>query len=330
MALRVLSLDGGGYLGLATASFLQSIEDHFRVRCSDRFDLFCGTSTGAIIALAFAKGMSAKQVAELYEALGPKVFPPPNFVVRLVPKSRGVFAARHDNAPLRKVLDEAFGSMTLGDLRARGKMVLVTAFSLTSGRPKVFKTDHSPELTAHDKFLLRDVALASSAAPTYLPIVELVDPNNGSVERFCDGGLVANSPALLGYAEAVSSLRCNPSELSLLSLATPRTDLAEYASSRGRSQESLNRGYWRWGFGEQIINVSLDGVSMLSDTALARIADAAGAQYHRVRFSQPAGVEMDKVTKETTQTLRHLGSDRASVAEVRKQLRPYFLDVEVE
>lgn len=329
MTIRILSLDGGGYLGLATASFLQSIESHFRVRCADRFDLFCGTSTGAIIALAFAKGMSAKEVAELYEALGPRVFPSPNFVARLVPKSRGIFAARHDNAALQKVLDEAFGSMTLGDLRARGKMVLVTAFSLTAGRPKVFKTDHAPELTAHDKYLLRDVALASSAAPTYLPIVELVDPNTQSVERFCDGGVVANSPALLAYAEAVSSLRCPPTQISLLSLATPRADLAEYASSMSRSQKSLNRGYQGWGFGERIISVALDGVAMLSDTALARIATASGTKYHRVRFSQPDGLEMDKVTGETTQTLRHLGSDRASAAEIREQLRPFFLDNEV-
>lgn len=322
--MKILSIDGGGYLGLATASFLQGIEHHFGVRCADQFDLFCGTSTGAIIALALASGMSAEDVTTLYEDLGPKVFPPPSFLARAFPKVRGVLAARHDNAPLKDALRDAFGDKTLGDLRASGKKVLVTAFALTSGRPRVFKTDHAPGLTAHDRYLVRDVALASSAAPTYLPIVELTDPNTKAVERFCDGGVAANSPALLGYAEAVSALGCTPEDIALLSLATPRTDLAEPASGLTRSQRALDRGYLGWGLGERIITLALDGVAMLSDTALARIAQGAGARYERVHFQQPRGLGLDVVTLESTQTLRQLGSDRARNSQARGQVEPFF------
>jgi hypothetical protein len=52
--MRILSLDGGGYLGLATASFLEETERHFGRSFYESFDMFCGTSTGAIIALAVA------------------------------------------------------------------------------------------------------------------------------------------------------------------------------------------------------------------------------------------------------------------------------------
>ena len=72
--MRIISIDGGGYLGLATASFLQSVEARFETRCADRFDLFCGTSTGAIIALALASGKSAGEVVTLYEQLGRQLF----------------------------------------------------------------------------------------------------------------------------------------------------------------------------------------------------------------------------------------------------------------
>ena len=202
---RILSVDGGGYLGLATASFLNAVEQRTGVRCADRFDLFCGTSTGAIIALALACGMSAEEVKDLYIGMGTKVFPPPPIHERVWPLlqvPRSVFKALHDTEPLRRALTEAFGDRTLGDLRQAGRKVLVTAFNVTSGRPTIFKTDHSDGLKDHDRLLVRDVALASSAAPKYLPLVELTHPSTGAVERYCDGGLVSNSPALLAYAEA--------------------------------------------------------------------------------------------------------------------------------
>jgi hypothetical protein len=327
---RILSIDGGGYLGLATAAFLESAEHHFAARCADRFDLFCGTSTGAIIALALASGKSAADVSKLYQELGPKIFPPPGYFARKIPKLRGVLAARHDNTALKEALRGAFGDQTLGDLRTRGKFALVTAFALTSGRPKVFKTDHASDLTAHDRYLLRDVALASAAAPTYLPIVELNDPVTGTVERFCDGGLVANSPALLGYAEAVSHLMQQPSEVAVLSLATPRADLAERASSLVPSQRELGRGYRGWGMGERIITLSIDGASMITDSALSRIAKAAGARYVRVGFSQPPGLGLDVVTDVATETLRHLGADCARDGQTRADLAPFFRNSEAQ
>lgn len=210
--MRIISVDGGGYLGLATASFLQAVEQRYGTSAATSFDLFCGTSTGALIALALAAGKTSAEVVALCELLGPRVFKPK-------PAWKGTFGrlrdfiehrahARHDNTSLRAALDEAFGGLTLGDLRGAGKRVLITAFNLSNGSPRIFKTDHAPEYVLHDRYTVTDVALASSAAPTFLPIVEINDPISGVPERFCDGGMVTNSPALLGYAEAVSALGC--------------------------------------------------------------------------------------------------------------------------
>ena len=49
--MRILSIDGGGYLGLATAAFIEGIESHFNTSLHQEFELFCGTSTGAVIVL---------------------------------------------------------------------------------------------------------------------------------------------------------------------------------------------------------------------------------------------------------------------------------------
>jgi len=72
--MRILSIDGGGFLGLAVGTLLQNIEDYFHATCHNRFDLFCGTSTGAIIALGLASGLSANEIVTLYENLGTHVF----------------------------------------------------------------------------------------------------------------------------------------------------------------------------------------------------------------------------------------------------------------
>jgi hypothetical protein len=322
--MRILSVDGGGYLGLAAASFLSGIEHHFNAKCAEQFDLFCGTSTGSIIALALATGMSADQVTSLYEELGSQVFPPSNRMGRFRRQFMSLFGARHDDAPLKSALERAFGDTTVGNVRESGKKLLVTAWSLTSGRPKVFKTDHAEELSAHDGYLLRDIALASCAAPTYLPVVPLVDPVSQVMERFCDGGVAANSPALLGYAEAVSALRCSPTDVLLLSIATPRTDLSEPTSALSRSRLSPNRGLKDWGYGVGLMAVAIDGPMQLNDTALERIAKAGGSLYRRIAFPRPGGLGLDVVTAGSTETLKQIGAERSRDTVVRTSLQPFF------
>lgn len=320
--MRILSVDGGGYLGLATAALLDVTEREFGSSAAERFDLFCGTSTGAIIALGLAAGKSAAEVARHYEEMGPKIFPPANVLARHIPATvRRILWRGYDNEPLRAALASVFGSLTLGDIRDSGKQVLVTSFCLTTGRPRIFKTDHGDRLKAHDRYLLRDVALASAAAPTYLPIVELSDPVTGAKERFIDGGVLANSPGLLGYAEAVSHLRTSPRDISLLSLSTPRTNHAEFASARTRSRDPLRRSIVGWG---SLPGVLLDGPAMVSDTALKLIMEAAGGRYERTRLEKPEGLGLDTVTEKATETLRQLGVDCARESATRDMMAHFF------
>jgi patatin-like phospholipase/acyl hydrolase len=325
--MRILSVDGGGYLGLASAAFLEEMERHFGVDCHKRFDLFCGTSTGAIIALALASGMSAKEVATLYQNFGAQVFRnyfPGSRQIRFV---RGFFFARYSNAPLRKALADAFGEMTIGDLRKKNKSVLVTAFSVTSGRPRVFKTDHSSDLTRDNGYLLRDVALASAAAPVYLPVVKLMAPATGVEERYCDGGVFANHPALLGYAEAVSHLGVNPNTIRILSLSTPRADHAERASAKGAVRQFLlSRGLISWG--SKLAGVMIDSTSMIAHETLRRMLawppGVNDARYVRIELQKPSGVDMDVANQRATKTLRQIGSEHAYRTEIRNRLSPFF------
>lgn len=324
--MRILSLDGGGYLGLATAAFIAEIERHFGVACHKCFDMFCGTSTGAIIALALASGMSGKEIVALYQGFGSKVFRnslPGSRSLRMI---RSIFVSRYSNRPLKTALSDAFGEMTLGDIKAKGKLVLITAFSVTTGTPRVFKTDHSADLTRDDHYLVRDIALASAAAPIYLPVVKLRAPVNGSEEWYCDGGVFANHPALLGYAEAVSHLDVDPKDVHILSLSTPRADLSERASTRSMTQQYLlSRGLISWG--TKLAGVMIDSTSMIAHETLRRLISwqaESNAHYVRIMLDKPRGVDMDVATRKATETLMQIGSEKAYSTEIRNQISPFL------
>ncbi|MGH8550133.1 MAG: patatin-like phospholipase family protein [Methylococcales bacterium] len=66
-------MDGGGYLGLATAAAIRELEDHFKCSFCERFDLFCGSSTGAIIATSLATGSTGQNLVNLVSGLGKNV-----------------------------------------------------------------------------------------------------------------------------------------------------------------------------------------------------------------------------------------------------------------
>src|SRR5262249_33903737 len=82
------------------------------------------------------------------------------------------------------------------------------------GSPQVFKTDHHPTFVRDWRLPLVDVALATSAAPTFFPLHRI-----GS-ELFADGGLYANSPDQLALHQAEHFLEQELADISLLSIGT--------------------------------------------------------------------------------------------------------------
>lgn len=318
--MRVLSIDGGGYLGLASAAFIQGIEDHFKVKFSNHFDLFCGTSTGAILALSLANGRTGAEIVELYKNLGVSVFGKWSTFRKKARSIKSLLLPRYSQAGLELALRKEFGETKLCDLTAKRKMAMVTAFCCTTGRPRVFKTDHSSNLTRHGNYLLRDIALASAAAPTYFPMSCIHDSQYKIQEYFCDGGVVANHPALLGFVEAVSELKVLPSEVQLLSISTPRTDLADQPI-----RVNVNRGLLAWG--PKLAAVFTDANSMIADQVLRRLMPTYGAEqprYERVEMQNKQLLDMDRVDSHATELLVHIGSTLASCNTVRSRLKPFF------
>lgn len=194
---HVLSLDGGGIRGVLTASILERLEAGMPGLLNE-VNLIAGTSTGGILALALASGMSPTEVREMYERLGNKVFK--DSLWDNLKDLGGARGAQYSNTYLKEELTNTFGSMTLNELKTT---VLISSFDLDneatsfgkvrSWKPKYFHNFPGEDSDGHEKVV--DVALYTSAAPTYFPVYH----------GYVDGGVVSNNPSMCALAQALEA-----------------------------------------------------------------------------------------------------------------------------
>ncbi|MDV6289329.1 CBASS cGAMP-activated phospholipase [Streptomyces sp. UP1A-1] len=204
---QILALDGGGFRGMFSAAVLARLEDDLGVRITDHFDLIAGTSTGGIIALGLGLGLSPQQILEFYTDHGPRIFRDRSRLRSL----RHLMRAKYSTEPLRAALTEVFGDRTFGESTKR---LVITSYNIAADDVYLFRTPHLPGLKRDWREKAVNVALATSAAPTYLPGM----PLDGA--RLVDGGVWANNPAMVALTEAVGPLSVPLDTIRVFSLGT--------------------------------------------------------------------------------------------------------------
>ena len=207
--IKVLSLDGGGIKGYLTAKILFNIEvllnknNNENINIGQRFDLIVGTSTGGIIACALSIGKSAKEIFELYKILIPKIF---------IPKSKGIFKAKYSNKILREEIKGILNDKTLKDVKTK---LCITSVDVENSSPRFHKSDYFDRNAPRQDEKLIDLALATSATPTYFSLINTKHSTN-----LTDGGIVANNPSLVGLIDAMELTNNNINNIFLLSIGT--------------------------------------------------------------------------------------------------------------
>ena len=91
---RVLSLAGGGFLGLYTAVVLEGLEARVGMPLGRRFDLIAGTSIGGLLALALAYEVPMSRLVRLFVDHGPEVFSNRALPAGAVSRTRFSFPSR--------------------------------------------------------------------------------------------------------------------------------------------------------------------------------------------------------------------------------------------
>jgi uncharacterized protein len=204
---QILSLDGGGLRGMFTAAVLAHLEEDHGIRVADHFDLIAGTSTGGVIALGLGLGMSPRQILEFYIEHGPRIF-------RDRSRLRGArhwVLSKYSTGPLRGAINEVLGDRLFGESTKR---LVITSYDLGANDVHLFRTPHLSHLRRDWRERAVDVALATTAAPTYFPTMSL----RGA--RLIDGGILANNPVMVALTEAIGPLQRVAADIKAFSVGT--------------------------------------------------------------------------------------------------------------
>lgn len=248
---RILTFDGGGIRGLVTLAILKRLEGQVPTLIQNA-DLLAGTSTGGIIALGLAAGKTVDEMTSFYRDHGKEIFDDSWWDD--IRDLGGMTGADYDQVNLGKILTRIFQDTRLKDLRKR---VLVPAFDLDNEATDPAKRTWNPKFfhnfpgdDSDGEELLAEVALRTSAAPTYFP----------SHDGFIDGGVVANNPSMAALAQTQDKRNTGPAprldEIHLLSLGTG-TNLSFI---KGRT---LDWGLAQWA--KPLVNLLLDASTGVAD-----------------------------------------------------------------
>ena len=315
---KVLAIDGGGIKGLFSAQVLAKFEDAFDTKVTDCFDLICGTSTGGIIALAASLAIPMKDVVRFYEEKGPAIFSEASkktcfgrarFFLRQV----GLFG-KYDNKELELALNEVFGDRTMADCN---NLMCIPAYNLNSARGRVFKKDYN-QFTEDNSKSCVDVALATAAAPTYLPVKEI------GGDQFVDGGVWANNPSMVGFNEYLYQFANDERFDGVEILSISSCEVA-----KGAIHKKTKRGFLRWA--SALFDVFMNGQARSTLFYMNNLKGKLNFHYEYQRVcndalspEQAKIIDMDNASLKSIEILKSIGNDTAINAKMRPAVAAFF------
>jgi len=265
---KILSIDGGGIRGIIPARVLERLETHVPGIVQE-FDLYAGSSTGAVLAAGFASGFVPRFMRQMYQGFGEQVFA--DSIWDDLRDLKYILGADYSIDNLKALLQRVIGETTLGDLE---KKVLVATFDLKDEsrdpprwKPKFFH--NYPDSRGDSQERLVDVVIRSAAAPIYFPIYQ----------GYIDGGVSSNNPSMCALAQAFNE---GFLDLRLLSLGTGN-------NPRWLDEQNGDWGVYQWGL--NLVNLVMDGGSEVADYQCRQILKD---QYFRLQPQLLITIGMDE------------------------------------
>ena len=267
---NILSFDGGGLRGTLSIHLLKKLQN-LSPNIIKTTNMISGTSTGSLIALGLAYGLSAEEISNLYSKEN---------IEYIFDKSYSQIARpKYDNDHLKEVLLRIFPeNLKLKDL---GKLVIIPAFYLgdENNSWKAMFYNNIPNSPTED-FRVVDVAMASSAAPVFFP----------TYECNIDGGIIATDPSLASIVYSIDkTLGKSMENIRLLSFGT-----GYYYNSI--KQDTSNWGAIDWVVSKDpdlpIISVTLEGNAQVSQIFSKKLLQD---NYYRLNPRMNRDISMDDV-----------------------------------
>jgi len=276
----ILTLDGGGVRGIVSARILHSLEvklqklfndPTYRVR--NHFSLISGTSTGGILSLLMSSlDFNMQRILQIYMEECSKIFQS-SFIRRNI----GIlFHAKYCSKNFEHAAIRLFGNKKLSDCYNN---CLIPSYDIHSCNPIFFTRDNAHKYD----YYLKDIAIATSSAPTYFPPKKVYECNGAIAYECIDGGIFANNPSLCALIEASKMFpTCSLKDYVVVSLGTGMNDKVDMSSKFEKAS--------KWG--------SISWILPLIDTMLNSNADLSHYQVQKIFESHhlninPLNLSMD-------------------------------------
>lgn len=316
---KILTIDGGGIKGLYSSTILEHFEEKFSCNISDYFDMICGTSTGGLIALALSLRISAREISKIYTDHGSKIFPQKPKAIANYKQILG--SGKFSDNPLREALLGVFGDTKISESK---NLLCIPSYSITDARPWIFKYDHKEgELSRDNKAKYVDVALATSAAPTFFPLAQMDYYDN---KQFIDGGIWANNPTLCGLIEALTYFVGKGKEFQTIDILSISSLSHTGGKPTGLKRE---RGFIDWG--NDLFEASMSGQSLFTHYFMSKIHEISDVPVSYIRIpsaeissEQEGLIQLDIATSKALNLIRGKGNDMGEVYTKKDEIKRFF------
>ncbi len=297
--IKILCIDGGGIRGIIPAIVLAEIERRTERPIAHLFNLISGTSTGGILAigLTIAKQASAPlytaaQLIEMYERQGARIFS--RSLVHRLAACGNLRREKYTSAGIEGVLLDYFADSRL---RSAATDLLVTSYEIERSFPFFFRSAMARQRIDYD-FPARDVARATSAAPTYFAPMKLPAGTNDDHYTLIDGGVFANNPAACALVEARAT-HPEANDFLVVSLGTGELNRPlPY-------ERTKDWGVVHWAM--PVLDVVFDGVSRTVDYQLRQLLpDTAEDRKRYYRFQTTLGSQNYRLDNTSPENIRAL------------------------
>lgn len=306
---KILSIDGGGVRGIIPAAILENLESRLpqNGRLAEYFDIISGTSAGGILALMLtvpdADGKpeySASYIAEESLVLSKAAFS--RSLWHILKSGSGWFDAKYDGEPLKANFQRYFQDKKLNQVVTN---VVVPAYEIEQNKTFFFKSKRARTELSQDCYI-RELAYATSAAPTYFRPAQLTDGIGKRVLTLIDGGVSVNNPTLAAAIHAVELYGTNI-DLFVVSIGTG----TKYRATKKRISYKDVRTSGMLGWAKEIVPLLMYSADAIVDYEMYYVLNFHKPQYY-FRFQtilEPENSDMDNINQENVAALKKAAED---------------------
>lgn len=302
--IKILAIDGGGVRGIIPAYVLADLEKRLPKgkKIGEYFDIIAGTSAGGILALMLTvpddnqkPKYSAAYIMEQFTQFSEEVFT--STFSRKILSGGGLWHVKYSGESLTQNLEKYFGNNTLSQTVTN---VIIPTYEIERDMTFFFKTHRAKNELKHD-CLIRDLAYATAAAPTYFPPA-IMTTKNGRSLTLVDGGVSTNNPALAATVHALE-IYGKDIKLFVVSLGTGTT----YGDNRHNIEYKNVKKSGIIGWMQKVVPLMIHASNAVIDYEMHYVLNFNKPQYYvRIQtFLDNQHSELDNINKQNIQALKN-------------------------